>query len=65
MELHVEAPFALTDLRPLFESTPLARAVLPRLRAVARDRRRLQLLVERVLTLLDNFNMGPAGPRRG
>jgi hypothetical protein len=56
LDLHAAAPFALTELRSLFESTPLARAVLPRLRAVARDRRRLQALVERVLTLIDNFN---------
>ncbi len=56
LELHSQAPFALTELRLIFEATPLARAALPRLRAVARDRRRFQLLVERVLTLIDNFN---------
>jgi Mrr N-terminal domain/Restriction endonuclease len=56
LDLHATSPFALTELRSLFESTPVARAVLPRLRAVARDRRRLQSLLVWVLALIDNFN---------
>lgn len=56
VKVHAETPLVLTELRPVFESVPLARAVLPQIRAAALDRGRHAHLLSRLVQHIDNLN---------
>jgi type III secretion system FlhB-like substrate exporter len=56
VRLHGEMPLTLSELKALFLAVPLATEAVPQLRAAARERRRKRLLIERLLTHIDNFN---------
>ena len=56
VEMHAATPLALTELRPIFESVPLSRTVLPQVRASARDRGRRTHLAILLVQHIDNLN---------
>lgn len=56
VEIHAETPLTLSELRPVFEPAPTAKAVLPQIRAAAREHRRKRLLLVEILTHIDHFN---------
>ena len=58
---HADTPLALTDLRPVFASAPLAGTAIPQARAAARDRARRLRLVVRLLGHVDTLNRAQPG----
>ncbi len=56
IQIHDATPLTLTELRSMFETIPLARTVLPQLRAAGRERRRKRRLLVEILLHLDHFN---------
>ena len=56
LRVHAVTPISLTELRPLFESVPLARTRIPQIRAEAQDRARRLRLLTRLLKHMDNLN---------
>ena len=61
VEMHAATPLALTELRPIFESVPLSRTVLPQIRASARERGRRTHLATRLVQQIDNLNRAQPG----
>ena len=58
---HADTPLALTDLRPVFASAPLAGTAIPQALAAARDRARRLRLVVRLLGHVDTLNKAQPG----
>ena len=51
-----DTPVSLTELRPLFAASPLARAAIEIVEAAAERRTRRMRLIERILRTLDDYN---------